>query len=254
VWRSTDDGATFTGIAALTLGGNCAAIAVDPPSGDIFAIAQTGEVVQSADGGATFDLVGVITTPDVAALLVRSGSLYALTGPGSVARSDDDGAGWVFVGTFSQVHATSLTTDGSDIVAATAEGLVAASSDAVAWTFVGTINQLNVVALGNDTPTVSSAGPSRTPAAGLALSRLYPNPSGRGDAITLELTLEHADAVTLELYGVDGRLVARRHAASMNAGAQLIHWTPPHRAAGVYFLRARTAAGLIAHIRLVLVD
>jgi len=254
VWRSTDDGATFTGIAALTLGANCAAIALDPPSGDVFAIARTGEVVRSIDAGATFDPVGVVTTPDIAALLVRSGSLYALTGAGAVAQSDDDGASWVFVGTFSQVHATALTTDGTGIVAATAEGLVAASTDATSWTWVGTINQLDVVALGNDIPTVTAVGPSRAPAAGLRIAALYPNPGGRGDAVTLDITLDHAEAVSLELYDVAGHLVARRAAEPMGEGFGRIDWTPPHRAAGVYFLRARTTSGLTARVRMVRVD
>jgi len=185
---------------------------------------------------------------------VRSGSLFALTAPGAVARSDDDGATWTFVGTYSQVNSVALTTDGTDIIAATSEGLIASSNDAVNWTFVGTVNQLNVVALGNDIPTVSAVGPERAPAARLRVSNLFPNPSGRGDAVTVELTLDHADAVSLELYDVAGRLVSRRAPAQLPAGAQRIDWTPPHRAAGVYFLRARTSAGLSAYSRLVLVD
>jgi hypothetical protein len=152
------------------------------------------------------------------------------------------------------VHAAALTTDGTDIIAATSEGLVAASNDAVSWTFVGAVNQLHVVALGNDIPTVSAVGPSRAPHAGLHIARLYPNPSARGDAVTVDFALEHADFVTLELYSVDGRLVARRDAQPIGAGARRIEWTPPRRAAGVYFLRARTASGLTAHARLVIVD
>jgi len=60
--------------------------------------------------------------------------------------------------------------------------------------------------------------------------------------------------VSLDLYSVDGALIAHRGAIPMDTGTQRIDWTPPRRAAGVYFLRARTTSGLTAHKRLVLVD
>jgi hypothetical protein len=250
VWKSADDGATFTGIAAVTLGNDGAAMTIDPPSGDVFVLGAAGEVVRSTTDGVSFNAVGVITTPDATALMARQGSLYALTATGAVAKSDDDGSNWMFVGTFSQVRATAMTTDGSSLVAATAEGLVAASNDATAWTFVGTVNQIHVVALGNDIPTVTSVG-DRAPAAAFALTRVYPNPAGRGDALTVDFLLERDDVVTLELYGVDGRLVAKRETERFSRGAQRATWSLPRGSAGVYFLRAITGSGTIAHARIV---
>jgi len=252
VWKSIDGGASFTGIATIDIADDCTAIAVDGPSGDVFTLGETGAVSRSTTGGASFFAAGVITTPDASALLVRSGALFALTATGAIARSDDDGASWVFVGTFSQVTATALTTDGSGIVAATAEGLVATSADATAWTFVGSVNQIHVVALGNDIPTVTAVAPH--PRAEFAMKPVFRNPGRRGAAVTLELTLAAPEAVSLEFYAVDGRLVARRAAERFGAGAQFLEWTPPRSAAGVYFLRARTASGRVAQTRLVLVE
>jgi hypothetical protein len=179
-----------------------------------------------------------------------------LTGSGDVAKSIDQGATWMMVGTMSQVHMSSLTLDGTDLVAVSTEGLIASSTDGATWSWVGSINQLTVEALGNDTPTGTGIGPDRPPSiTALYMNPPWPNPrSGQGGLTSFSFTLPEADAVAIELYNIEGKLVRRRAPQKVTeSGMHVIQWDPGKLASGVYFARLETAQGLKAHRKLAVV-
>jgi photosystem II stability/assembly factor-like uncharacterized protein len=254
LWQSTDDGVTFTSHSILTASNHVSMTADD--SDYIYILTQTGEVAKSIDEGVSWNTVGVVTTSEAVEIRAKDSDLFVLTGSGDIARSTDGCATWTIIGTISQVHMSSLTLDGTDLVAATTEGLIASSADGATWTWVGSINQLTVVSLGNDTPTGTGIGPDRPPSVTtLQLNPPWPNPiSGQGGLTSFLFTLPQADAVTIELYNIEGKLVRRRPSEKFTeSGEYIIQWDPGKLASGVYFIRLTTTQGLKAHRKLAVV-
>jgi len=84
------------------------------------------------------------------------------------------------------------------------------------------------------------------PAAGtLWMDDPRPNPSS-GQATTFSFRLPDEGIVDLAIYGIDGRLVARRAPERFGAGSHLLNWQPPALASGVYFARVSSSWGVSA--------
>ena len=99
--------------------------------------------------------------------------------------------------------------------------------------------------------TVGVDGPASAPAAGLVLLAPSPNPAagGSGDA-QLTFRLGGPDEVTLELFDVRGRLVARRAGEWFgSAGWQTVRWAVGPVPSGAYFVRGTTRGGSAATAR-----
>ncbi|MFQ5510782.1 MAG: T9SS type A sorting domain-containing protein [Candidatus Krumholzibacteriia bacterium] len=253
--RSDDNGATFTSVATLTAS-NHVSLTADDGGGNLYALTRTGEVLKSADGGISWATVGVVTTPDAVEIRTVGLILYVLTGTGNVARSADQGVSWTTVGTISQVHMSGMTRAPGHLVATTSEGLVAASADGVSWSFVGSINQLSVVALGNDLPKATGIPGDRPPTfSAFELTALWPNPArGSAHPTTVSFYLPRPDGVALELYNIEGKLVAHRPREFFTVpGKHRIAWRAGELSSGIYFVRLTTGTGLTAHRKLAVV-
>jgi photosystem II stability/assembly factor-like uncharacterized protein len=254
VWRSQDDGTTFTSMGTLTASNH--ASLTDDGFGYVYALTSTGEVSRSMDDGATWNVVGIGPAPDAVEIRSQGPGLYILTETGIIGKSLDQGTTWTNISTISQVHMTALTMNGIDLVAASTEGLIASSAGGSAWSWQGSINQLTVVGLGNDTPIVTGAGPTNPPSfTALRLNSVWPNPArGNGGPTALSFTLPEGDRVTVEVYDVSGRLVARRpNEVFPAAGDYTVQWDMGRLMSGLYFLRMSTGAGLHAHAKLAVV-
>lgn len=77
----------------------------------------------------------------------------------------------------------------------------------------------------------------------LSLSSPWPNPARGFTGSTFQLTLPRADRVTMSLYDVTGRLVARRPEEAFTAGAHSFRWNPGPLPSGTYFVRMTTGGG-----------
>jgi hypothetical protein len=77
----------------------------------------------------------------------------------------------------------------------------------------------------------------------LELEAPSPNPVGCGAAGVFRFALPREDAVTLELFDLQGRRVAGREAQSFPAGANQIAWYAPRVAPGLYVVRLNTRSG-----------
>jgi len=78
----------------------------------------------------------------------------------------------------------------------------------------------------------------------VSFGALHPNPSS-GTA-SLSVALVEGTSVELQLYDVNGRLVASRPAEWLGTGRHVIGWRPELPTGGLYFLKARTTSGLVA--------
>jgi hypothetical protein len=222
----------------------------------MYVLTGTGEVSLSTDFGSNWTAVGVVTTSDAVDIRSLGLTLYTVSGAGDVAVSTNFGATWTMTGTTSQVHTVSLTQDDDGLVVGTTEGLIAASTDGANWTWVGSINQLKVTSLGNDTPSVTGVGPARQPlVAVVEMDPLWPNPLGsEAGSLNARFRIGGSDVVTMSVYDVAGRLVARRAPESFDAaGEHTIAWDVGRLASGIYFAQLTTQAGFKAHKKLVVV-
>ena len=233
IYTSTDMGSSWSGVGAIT--------ASDIVSGTIdgstyYALTKTGSVYESNDNGATWAAVGAITTSDAVDIAAFNGSLWVLTGAGALAKSTDSGATWSFVSTLSQVGMTTLIKGENELAASTGAGEVAATSDGTTWTWRGVINQITVRALATDIPIVTGVGSG--PAPPLAFSAPWPNPATT--RLSFALDLEEDAIVSVDMYDMAGRLVARPVSESLfSAGRTVRTWQPQGLQPGIYHLRAR---------------
>jgi hypothetical protein len=251
LWRSDDDGANFTSVSTLTAS-NHVSLTADDGGGNLYVLTRTGEVARSSDDGNNWTVVGAITTSEAVDIRTNGLEVYVLTASGSVAKSSDQGANWVFIGTFSQVHSTSLTRDDGDFVAATSEGLIANSADGVTWSFVGSINQLSVVALGNDLPKATGIDDRPPPPSTLLLRAPFPNPLGQSaETVTFSFYLPEQDRLSIELYDIRGRLIARHLLPGLfDAGENQAILAVRALTSGIYFARVTTERGFSANSRI----
>jgi len=91
-------------------------------------------------------------------------------------------------------------------------------------------------------PTVDVPAPDRGPVVAPAFTRFSPNPT-RG-AVEMEFELPHAGHVTVAVYDLQGRLVARAAEGDYAEGRHAIRWdageTRRDLASGIYFVRIET--------------
>ncbi len=224
--------ATSTGVITAS---DCVSLAFNG-AGTLFALTRTGDVYSSANAGATWTAVGVITTSEARAIRTFGTSLFVITQSGDVYKSTNAGATWTGIGTLSHVGMTGFTVFGPYLIAGLQEGEAWTSPDGATWRFRGSINQVFVQALATDTPAVTGIGEG---AGGGALA--FAAPRIGGDASTVfTFTLPRNASVTLSAFDVRGRLVARRDTESRAAGENAVSWSPDV-APGVY--RVRLDAG-----------
>lgn len=169
-----------------------------------------------------------------------------LMSTGEVARSLNYGQTWVTVGAMTASGMRALVDDGTQLIAAAETGEIATSSNGVTWTWVGAINQLSVMALGKDTPLVTGVEGESSPPRFVARAP-YPNPRVGAGGATFPFTSSGPDHVRIELFGVDGRLLARRTGESFaGSGAHEFHWEPAGLPSGTYLVRLTTTSGRTA--------
>jgi len=252
LYRSMDQGATFTATAALT-GSNFASLALTTYGRKLYALTRTGETSESLDGGTNWTTKGTVAVSDAVKLCGLSSMLYLLTSSGDLYSSADGGTTWLAVGTLSQVGLTSLVNDRTTLIAAAGTGEVATSMDGVAWTWRGAINQMTVRSLGIDSPAAGDVEPPDG-ATGFAVSAPWPNPSTRGQSISIAFRLPEDTRVQVELYDIAGRRVAERPAEVLPAGAQRLQLDAGARASGVYWIHVRVGSGRQVDRRLVVLQ
>ncbi|MGH7730917.1 MAG: WD40/YVTN/BNR-like repeat-containing protein, partial [Candidatus Eiseniibacteriota bacterium] len=206
LFASADLGASFTALAALT-GSDFVSLGFATPAAAYYALTRSGSVYESADGGASWTPKGALAVPDAARIRAVQSSLYVLTGTGDVFRSNDLAVSWTPIGTLSQVGMVGLVRNGDDLAAASREGHLATSPDGVSWTWLGSINQLALTALASNEPATTGVDLG-APGAARLLGAPYPNPGA--DVLAFRVDLPRDTEVTLDLFDVGGRLVARR--------------------------------------------
>jgi photosystem II stability/assembly factor-like uncharacterized protein len=241
LYRSTDGGTTFAGLAALT-GSNFASL-VRGPLGRHYALTRTGEVYESQNQGTSWAAVGNVAVSNAVSIRRREAELHLLTETGEVYRSLDYGHSWLPIGAITANNMTAILDNGTTLVAAAGTGEVYSSANGSAWSPTGAMNQLTVIALGSDTPLVT--GVEQNPSAPRFVVRApYPNPSAGSGGVTFPFTIAGPERVRLDLFGVDGRLLASRAEESYaSPGAYTIHWDPSRLSAGTYVVRLSTASG-----------
>jgi uncharacterized repeat protein (TIGR03803 family) len=114
--------------------------------------------------------------------------------------------------------------------------------------FGGSVNDYGtVVSMEIEEPVAVPDLPEPVEAQRLMVGSPLPNPVVTGASLIVPITLPVADVVVLRAYTVAGRLLATREARFSTPGRHEIRWALPEaKAAGTYYLRARTGAGLEA--------
>ena len=158
----------------------------------------------------------------------------------------DYGRTWLTVGAMAASEMRALALDGAQLIAAAETGEIAVSSNGTTWTWVGAINQLSVVALGADTPLATAVEGDPAPPR-FAVGAPRPNPRVGNGGFTCSFTCAGPVRVTLQLYGIDGRLLASRAPQWLGAaGIHEIEWKPGGLPVGTYLVRLTTDSGRFA--------
>jgi hypothetical protein len=233
LYQSADGGVSFTGLAALT-SSNCVSL-IRGPLGRLYALARTGEVYQSNTNGTSWTVVGAVPVSNAVAIQRKGAELFVLTETGEVYRSLNDGVSWVSVGAITASNLSAMAVSGGSLVVGARTGEVYQSATGTAWAPLGAVNQLDLVALGSDEPLATGVQVEETTPR-LAIRAPYPNPALGGEA-TFPFTLDRPAEVRLELYDVQGRLVASRASESLHKGAHGFAWAPKGLGTGRYFVR-----------------
>lgn len=241
LYRSTNGGTTFAGLAALT-GSNFVSL-VQGPLGRQYALTRTGEVYESQNQGTSWAAVGSVAVSNAVSIRRREAELHLLTETGEVYRSLDYGHSWLPIGAITASNMRAILDDGTTLVAAAETGEVYASQNGSVWSPAGAINQLTVMALGTDTPLVTGVEQNSS-APKFVVRAPYPNPRVGSGGATFPFAIAGPDRVRLDLFGVDGRLLASRAEESFaSPGAYAIRWAPSRLPAGTYVVRLTTASG-----------
>jgi len=232
LYRSVDGGLTFTGYGVLTASNFVSLIR--GPLDRIYALTRTGEVYESQTSGASWTPVGSVAVSNAVSLGRKVSELYILTESGEIYRSLNYGVTWLAVGAITANNMSAIAASGSSIVACARSGEIYESSSGASWTAVGAVNQLQVMSLGSDEP-LATGVEIEEGSPKLVIGVPYPNPA-RG-AGTFPFALGVPGTVRLELYDVQGRLVASVAETSFGSGPHALAWAPKGLAAGRYLVR-----------------
>ena len=150
VYHSLDQGISFATWAALGDAEFVGLTAFD--DGRLYALARTGELAGSTDGGRGW----TYRCPPVGAhatLLCSAGEdLYVVTASGHVHRSRDAAATWSRVAVLPRTSPAALVCDRGTLIVAYPDGTVTASPDGSLWRWQGAIGRPGVIALATDSP------------------------------------------------------------------------------------------------------
>ena len=149
IFASSDDGATWSVLAAVTVS-DAVAIMAGESSSELLLATRTGTVFYSADAGLSWNAVGAVPASDVVDMLIRpDGDMLLLTETGTLYRSSDGGATFTAAGALTGSNHVSLAADGiSDLYVVTSTGEVSRSADeGVTWNQVGAVTTSDAVAL-----------------------------------------------------------------------------------------------------------
>ncbi|WP_457654211.1 T9SS type A sorting domain-containing protein [Rhodocaloribacter sp.] len=222
LYRSTDDGEHWRRTAWPETRPLRALFAT--PAGEVFAATEDDGLRRSTDFGRTWQETPFPDAAEAAALTgTPRGDVFAGTNHG-VFRSGDGGMTWQPAGLDTlAVHALTLDDEGRLLI------------------------------LGEGPEFFRTAEPVSTPGApsaeGVALEQNYPNPAS--GAITVTFVLPERTAVSLDVYDVLGRRVARLAAGTYAPGLHRLTWDPSKLAAGLYVYRLE-ALGRVETRRMVL--
>jgi hypothetical protein len=135
VYRSTDNGTTWTAINTGLTSRNVSSVAVI--GSNLFAGTIRG-VFRSTNCGASWMAVNTgLTTTDIAALGVSGTNLFAGTCGGGAFVSSNDGASWTAVNTgLTGTYVWCFTASGSDLFAGTDSGAFRSTNDGASWTAI----------------------------------------------------------------------------------------------------------------------
>jgi photosystem II stability/assembly factor-like uncharacterized protein len=169
IYVSADGGATWTGIATVTVS-DAVDIYAGDTSSELYFGTRSGAVYRSTDGGATWNAQGTIPASDIVSVAHRvSAEVLALSASGAVYRSTDEGVSFTGIATLVASDCVSLVEQRptGDLYALTETGAVYRSTDdGVSWAGVGVVlspDAREIEAVGDDLFVMTHTG-------GIALS------------------------------------------------------------------------------------
>jgi hypothetical protein len=96
-----------------------------------------------------------------------------------------------------------------------------------------------------------AADPSHAPVPASLAVRVWPNPGNAEFRIGYEI--QHAQNISLSLYDLTGRLIAKFAQGRQEGGSHVVSWNGSAQASGLYFVRLQTESGQTATAKLMLV-
>ncbi len=261
VFRLGPNAETWT---ALGLTGEAVTMLAAGDAGRVLAASATA-LYRSTDGGEHWRGTAWPETRPLRALFATpAGEVFAATEAAGLWRSTDFGRTWQASPFPDAAEAVALTgTPRGDVFAGTSHGVFRSGDGGMTWQPAGldtlaardlTLDlEGRLVVLGAGPSLFRTAGPVSPPGApsgeGVALEPAYPNPAF--GATTVAFTLSERAAVTLDVYDVLGRRVARLAAGTYAPGLHRLTWDASKLAAGLYVYRLE-ALGRVETRRMVL--
>ena len=262
VFRLPPGAETWT---ALGLEAAAVAMLAAGDAGRVLAASATA-LYRSTDGGDHWRRTAWPETRPLRALFATpAGEVFARTEDAGLWRSTDFGRTWRET-RFPDASAEAATLTGTplgDVFAGTNHGVFRSTDGGATWRPAGldtlAVRDLTLdvegrlVALGEGPSFFRTAAPVFTPGApsseGLALEQNYPNPAS--GTTTFTFTLPERAAVSLDVYDVLGRRVARLLSGTYAPGLHRLTWDASKLAAGPYVYRLE-ALGRVETRRMVI--
>ena len=246
LYRSTDQGATFTGLASVAAS-ECVSLTRVEPTGPAYILTRRGIVDESADGGETWTVAGA----------------FAMSMPSGSARWDrpsmQSPTPERFIAARTQAPRGRRSVRSTSSERAPWQGTTARSSPERSPAG-GDLDDRRVLDLARVRESAPHEGPGdrysrRRRDPGNGDPRRFPsrialaNPARTTGGLAFTVDLTTADELALELLDVNGRVRATRPFAPHPAGRQIITWQPAETPAGVYMVRVRTPSGVATGAR-----